>query len=74
MYLHEMISSRRQMNELGSVEQKHDLLNQLVNARDEEDTLSEDELIGEWVACLSCGPFSDSMSLRKCVLVPISWA
>ncbi|CUA76997.1 Cytochrome P450 3A31 [Rhizoctonia solani] len=49
LYLHEMIRSRRELKEQQAQElinQKHDLFNQLIYARDAEDMLTEDELIG----------------------------
>ncbi|KAG8747684.1 hypothetical protein FRC11_012266, partial [Ceratobasidium sp. 423] len=49
LYLHEMIKVRRQLKEQQVQEfldQKHDLFNQLIYARDADDMLTEDELIG----------------------------
>ena len=45
MHIREMIQSRRAIQERGR--QRHDLFSQLINARDADDALSEDELVGE---------------------------
>ncbi|KAJ1304158.1 hypothetical protein OPQ81_008558 [Rhizoctonia solani] len=47
-YLHEMIRSRRELKDQqvqAFLDQKHDLFNQLIYARDADDMLTEDELI-----------------------------
>lgn len=45
MHVHEMIQSRRENQ--GCPAQRHDLLSQLVDARDANQALSEEELVGE---------------------------
>ncbi|KAG8681207.1 hypothetical protein FRC11_001422, partial [Ceratobasidium sp. 423] len=48
LYLQEMIATRREPKEQEKepIDQRHDLLNRLIHARDDNDTLTEDELIG----------------------------
>jgi cytochrome P450 len=44
-----MISTRRELQDLAArslAEEKHDIFNQIIQGHDENDTLSEDELIG----------------------------
>ncbi|KAL5634078.1 hypothetical protein ACGC1H_006046 [Rhizoctonia solani] len=58
LYLHRMIKSRRELKEQkiqDVINQKHDLFNQLVFARDADDMLTEDELIGNVFIFLLAG-------------------
>ncbi|CAE6517092.1 unnamed protein product [Rhizoctonia solani] len=58
LYLHELIRARRDLKEQLTEEPldiKHDLFNQLVDARDANDVLTEDELIGNVFIFLIAG-------------------
>ncbi|KAF8597591.1 cytochrome P450 [Ceratobasidium sp. AG-I] len=53
MHVREMIQSRRESQDRNT--QRHDLLSQLINARDSNDALSEDELVGNVMIFLIAG-------------------
>ncbi|CAE7112614.1 unnamed protein product [Rhizoctonia solani] len=66
LYFQEMISSRRAENTPGSqtqTEEQHDLFNQLVLAHDDNNTLSEGELIGNMFLFLFAGHETTAHSL-----------
>ncbi|CAE6419703.1 unnamed protein product [Rhizoctonia solani] len=66
LYFQEMISSRRANNTPGSriqVQEQHDLFNQLILAHDDNNTLSEDELLGNVFLFLFAGHETTANSL-----------
>lgn len=65
LYIQEMIAERRELQDMAArslVEEKHDILNQIIQAHDDNDALSEDELIGNAFVFLLAGHETTSNS------------
>ncbi|QRV99093.1 cytochrome P450 family protein [Ceratobasidium sp. AG-Ba] len=66
LYIQEMVAERRQLKDMASrslAEEKHDIFNQIIQAHDDNDTLSEDELIGNAFVFLIAGHETTAHSL-----------
>ncbi|KAG9081293.1 hypothetical protein FS749_007783 [Ceratobasidium sp. UAMH 11750] len=66
LYIHEMIAERRELQDMASrslAEGKHDIFNQIIHAHDDNDMLSEDELIGNAFIFLLAGHETTAHSL-----------
>ncbi|KAG9091740.1 hypothetical protein FRC06_000395 [Ceratobasidium sp. 370] len=66
LYIHEMITDRRELQDMAArslAEENHDIFNQIVHAHDDNDILSEDELIGNAFVFLIAGHETTAHSL-----------
>ncbi|KAG8735442.1 hypothetical protein FRC10_010601 [Ceratobasidium sp. 414] len=65
LYIHEMITDRRELQDMASrslAEEKHDIFNQIIHAHDDNDMMSEDELIGWFYYIVNAGPVADRLT------------